>query len=116
MKFKKWLDAQLKNGLPEEVVAINFNLYEGEKDGHYDAQIVGCPSYDPDDSDWACDELFSSEEDLYHFKSGEWEVALEDFQKTLEEYLESTPESILHKYDHITIGFVDGDLVTVVDR
>ena len=96
--------------IPEEVVAFNFNLYEDDEE---ELQIVGCPSYDANDSDWACDDIFSSEEDLFHFESEDWETALEDFQAILEEYLASGAKNALTDSKYIAMGFVDGDLIPI---
>ncbi len=108
--FVTWLNKQLKNGLGEGVIAVNFNLYENaENDTLFDVQVVGCPSFDSQDEDWACHEIFSSGEDLFTFKSDSWESAEEDFDKLLLAYLKSEA-SLLSDYAHIAFGFVDGDL------
>ena len=112
MEFQTWLDTQLEKPIPAEVIAFNFNLYEDDEE-EFDVQIVGCPSYDADDSDWACDAIFSSEEDLFHFKSEDWETALEDFQAILEGYLASGAKNALTDSKYIAMGFVDGDLIPI---
>ena len=112
MEFQTWLEKQLEKPIPAEVIAFNFNLYE-EDETEFDVQIVGCPSYDADDSDWACDAIFSSEEDLFHFSSKDWETALEDFQAILENYLASGVKNALTDSKYIAMGFVDGDLIPI---
>ena len=112
MEFQTWLERQLNKPIPAEVVAFNFNLYEDDEE-EFDVQIVGCPSYDADDSDWACDAIFSSEEDLFHFESEDWETALEDFQAILENYLASGAKNALTDSKYIAMGFVDGDLIPI---
>ena len=112
MEFQTWLEKQLEKPIPAEVIAFNFNLYEDDEE-EFDVQIVGCSSYDADDSDWACDAIFSSEEDLFHFKSEDWETALEDFQAILEGYLASGAKNALTDSKYIAMGFVDGDLIPI---
>ena len=112
MDFQTWLEKQLEKPIPTEVVAFNFNLYE-EDETEFDVQIVGCPSYDADDSDWACNDIFSSEEDLFHFTATDWETALEDFQAILENYLASGVKNALTDSKYIAMGFVDGDLIPI---
>ena len=115
MDFQKWIEIQMSKQIPEEVVAINFNLYESADDDEgFDAQIVGCPLYDANDPDWACNTIFSSEEDLFHFTSEDWETALEDFEALLRDYLSSAQEkNVLTECQYIAIGFVDGDLIPI---
>ena len=106
MDFKSWVKKQMKKPISDEVIAFNFNLYENSDDG-YDVQIVGCPTYDSDDPDWACRAIFSSEEDLFHFLSEDWESALTDFQAVLEDYLDSnTDKNALTACKYISFGFV----------
>ncbi len=114
MDFKAWLDGHLSGDIPAEVVAFNFNLYERMEDGVYDVQLVGCTAYDPDDADWACDTVFSTEEELYTFRSGEWEEAMEDFLATVKEYLaNASADNRLLMAQYLTAGFVDGDLEVI---
>lgn len=112
MNFKNWLDSQLKKEMPEGIVAFNFNLYESERsDTDFDAQLVGCHRYDADDPDWACEAIFSSEEDLYSFQAADWETAQNDFEELVVAYLKTCPPSSpLRAVKHIACGFVDGDL------
>ena len=65
--FTSWLDEILKNPLPENTKGINFNLYEEENPHTYGIQFVATKSFDLDDEDWACDEIFSSGENMYFF-------------------------------------------------
>ena len=37
---------------------INGNLYESEDDNRFDVQLVGCPEFDEENEDWACNEVF----------------------------------------------------------
>jgi hypothetical protein len=111
--FSKWLNALLENNTFENIVAFNFNLYEGFDEYHI--QLIGSDQFDEDDSDWAASEVFSSKENIFKIdaaKAGEkWYKALDFCIKLVIEYLENgkNKDKILQK-KAAGIGFVDGDL------
>lgn len=118
--FDKWLDDILKDGIPDETVAINFNIYETD-DGSYNLQIVGCDRFDPEDEDWACYDLWSSGEDYYSLKSGgdisDWEDALDRFTDLINAYLKDGEYGDeLKKLAAVSVGFVDGELELLFER
>lgn len=109
--FSEWLDSILKEFDSDEIIAFNFNLYENSEDGIYDVQLIGSTDYDPDDDDWACNEAFSSGEDIFSFAADDWEVALEECVGMVKSYLSSgSYRSKLLAAKAIAAGFVDGDL------
>jgi len=115
MDFEKWLSNQLEKITDEAIVAFNFNLYEEEDEGSFSAQLVGCPHFDEANEDWACRVVFSSGEDLFGFRSNDWEDALNEFIEELKRYIKNNPNSELQKNKRrIAVGFVDGDLEIVV--
>ena len=59
--FEKWVDTSLSADMPEGIGAFCFNLYDDGK-GQWSAEIIGAASFDPKDSDWACDEVFNNRE------------------------------------------------------
>ena len=74
--FEKWVDTSLSIDLPDGIQAFCFNLYE-DGDGNWSAEIVGAGSFDKDDSDWACDEVFSNRKNPIRWKSRRsWEKQL----------------------------------------
>lgn len=114
--FKEWLDSLLENNdMPEDTKAFNFNLYDEEGDV-YSVQLIASDRFDPDDDEWACCEIWSSEEDIFFVDaSDEDDKSSETFQKFISEiisdYLENGKyKDILTDSDGIGIGFVDGDL------
>lgn len=113
MLFEDWIEKQLLKPFPEDVIAINFNLYETDDENEFDAQIVGCAHYDANNDDWACNAIFSSGEDLFQFRSDDWESALSDFKNILCNYLCTHSKTILNNFEYISFGFVDGDLITI---
>ena len=90
--FFEWLDLILKNELNSEIKAINFNLY----------------SFDKDNDDWACDEVFTTRDQPFVIEcESDWELVETFFISLVNEYLSSGK---LKEYQAIGIGFVDGDL------
>lgn len=117
-KFTAWLNEILKNPLPENAKGINFNLYEEEQENTFGLQFVATSSFDLNDDDWACDEVFSSNENMYYFTNENgWEQTLKEVENNVKTYLEKEEySSVLKKYDGIGLGFVDGDLIIVYKK
>ena len=116
-EFAKWLDSLFENNdIPENAVAFNFNLYDEEEENIYGVQIIASERFDENDSDWACDEIWSSEEDVFCVdisdeKHTDWKQALECITELVREYLETGRyKNILTDSKAVGIGFVDGEL------
>lgn len=107
-----WLKPHL-NALPPEAKALCLNLYESEE-GEFDAQLVACADYDREDPDWACEDIYSTGEELFGFSSEDWEAALDLMLETLGEAVADgiLPDAI----EYVAVGFVDGDLEEVFCR
>ena len=117
MKFEKWLKKQLIKDIPDNVIAFNFNLYETDDDESFDVQLVGCENYSKDDEDWACDTVFSSEEDVFTFKDEDWESALETCKSMIQDFLASCDsDNKLSRAEYVTVGFIDGDLEVIFSK
>ena len=108
-----WLKPHL-NALPPEAKALCLNLYESEEEGEFDAQLVACADYDREDPDWACEDIYSTGEELFGFSSKDWEAALDLMLETLGEAVADgiLPDAI----EYVAVGFVDGDLEEVFCR
>lgn len=111
--FSKWLDNNLKQ-LPSDVVAVNFNLYEGLNQT-YDIQLIGSDKFDEEDDDWACEEIFSTGEDLFCIPITEtiehWLDGLSFIRKMIENYLKNGKyANVLKQLQAVGVGFVDGDI------
>lgn len=109
--FKKWLNEILKTSLPDEGAAVAFNLYENPN-SLWSIQLIVSSFFDEDDEDWACDEIYTTGENLYtwHQEAG-WEEILNISKNMISNYLrEGDYIDELTKYDAIAVGFVDGDL------
>lgn len=117
--FDKWLNGILERGIKDGTVAVNFNIYELESG--YDLQIVGCDRFDPEDEDWACYDLWSSEDDYFNLKSGgdilDWEDALDYFTDLVNGYLRNGEyKEQLKSLLAVSIGFVDGELEILYEK
>lgn len=112
-EFSKWLESNLKQ-LPSEVVAVNFNLYEGSNQT-YDIQLIGTDKFDETDEEWVCEEIFTTGEDVFLITRTDdiedWEDGLSFITKMIEEYLQNGKyTNILQKLQAVGVGFVDGDI------
>ena len=112
-KIEKWVDEVLKQDIPNDVVAVMFNLYEDDE--HiYSMEIVGTESFDEEDEDWACDELtdFGTREHPLVLESDSgWEEVLSKVSERLKRYLETGKHAAkLKRCTAVATGFVDGDV------
>ena len=108
-----WLTPHLQ-ALPAGAKALCLNLYESEEEGEFDVQLVACAAYDREDPDWACEDIFSTGEELFGFSSEDWEAALDLMLETMSEAIADgiLPDAI----EYVAVGFVDGDLEEVFCR
>ena len=116
--FTSWINEILKNPLPENTKGINFNLYEEENPNTYGIQFVATKSFDLNDDDWACDDIFSSGENMYFFTNkNNREQILKEIELNIKDYLDKENEStVLKNYEGIGLGFVDGDLIILYKK
>lgn len=110
-EFFKWLDSILKLELPNEIKAINFNLYK-DINNKWSIELIGSSSFNENDPDWACDEVFTTRENPFVItKESKWNEIETLFTNLVNKYLESGKYcNKLKQYEAIGIGFVDGDL------
>jgi DNA polymerase I-like protein with 3'-5' exonuclease and polymerase domains len=83
-EFEAWLDAALEADLPEDIAAFNFNLYE-DGDNLWSIELIGASRFDPEDPDWACEEIFTNREDPLSWRA---EVDWQEVQETMTQYVE----------------------------
>ena len=114
--FDKWLDDVLESDLPPEIVAVNFNLYD-DGDGQWSIEFVGADSFDEEDSDWACDEVFTTRDDPFCWESeASWEEIQEEAADAIKAYLdEGAHAEQLKQYEAVGVGFVDGELDSIMN-
>lgn len=111
--IKEWiLRIDKTESIPENIIAINFGLYEP-----YGIELIGSASYDAADDDWACEEDFEPTErecpELNVDANEDWEDFLELIQIILRELVVELKDLTVFKIDNITTGFCDGDLFIV---
>ena len=116
-EFFNWLDEILSKKLPDDIKAINFNLYE-DVDNKWSIELVGTSTFDENSSDWACSEIYTTRETPYILvKKSDWKTIEKIFTSFLKNYLDAGKHSnVLKKYCGIGIGFVDGDLSIIYKR
>ena len=115
--FENWLDGILKNGLPENAIALNFNLYE-EEDENWSVQLIAADEFDADDEDWACSEVFTSGENLYRWQeNADWEDVLTEACQIVKRYLsEGQYADVFKGYLAVGVAFVDGDIELIYQK
>ncbi|MBB5320167.1 hypothetical protein [Marinobacter oulmenensis] len=110
----EWINKSLVNGVPSQVKAFSFNLYE--TGSNFGIELIGASEFDEADPDWACEEVFEPEQrqlDIPLAYSGEnWEQCLENMKSALSGYLQTNEPGakVLKQAQGVGIGFVDGDL------
>lgn len=112
-EFKDWLNTQLENEMPAETVAFCFNLYEeSAEDSVYSIQLVACNMFDKNDSDWACEEVWSSGENVFCIElSDEQDNDRETAQRILKMWVQDYMKTCdVLSVKPVAIGFVDGEL------
>ena len=116
-KFQEWIHDILERGLPNNTVGVGFNIYE-ESDKYWSIQVIATDVFTADDDDWMCEEIFSSEENLFRWKSEDkCEGVLEQVINLVSTYLdEGKYGNMLRQYKGIGVGFVDGDVEIVYQR
>lgn len=115
IEFEKWLSKLLENDMPDNTAAYNFNIYE-EEDETYGVQLIASDEFSEDDDDWACSEIWSSEEEIFYIdhsdeKDADRERGLEFISQLISDYLEKGEKAdTLKAVKAVGAGFVDGDL------
>lgn len=116
-KIETWLNDVLEHKVPSEISseirAFCFNLYE-DGDGDWSVELVGTESFDPDDEDWACDEITdfgTREEPFFWKKESGWNEVLSEVSSALKQYLENGLHAdVLKSCMGVAVGFTDGNL------
>jgi hypothetical protein len=110
--FIEWLDGQLSEEIPDQVVAFNINIYESP----FNIEIVGSNEFDPEDEDWVCNEDWVPQNRImpvsHSIFGNSWEEAQENILKMAKQYLYSRSKNIrkLKEAEAFAVGFVDGSL------
>lgn len=112
MIFEAWLDNVMQMNIPSDVVAFCFNLYE-DAEKNWTLELIGASSFDKDNSDWACDEVFTTRDNpLTWNDKKEWQEVLSESENIIKVYLEKGKyRKELKERKGLAVGFVDGDLI-----
>lgn len=116
-EVSEWLNDVLKDvlatGIPNEITAFGFNLYD-DSDYNWSMELIGTSEFDMNNVDWLCNEVtdFDTRDEPFQWnKKAEWEEILHDITCVLKEYLKSGKyASVLKAKSGIGVGFVDGDV------
>lgn len=121
--FSAWLDDILESvEMPAETKAYCFNLYEESlEDSVYSVQLIAADKFDENDPDWACEECWSSEEDVFCVelsdeKEKDWKAAESLIKALAGKYLNSGKHGGILREKPVGIGFVDGDLSIIKNK
>ena len=111
--INKWIDEQVPDQLPKNVIGISFNLFENQNG--FGIEIIGSSSFDETDEDWACDEIWEPKQRQFeiakNISGNDWKSCLENMKNIVSEYLENgNKKSSLKQVQGIGIGFIDGDM------
>lgn len=110
--FIDWIDRQLNEELPTQIVAFNINIYESP----FSIEIVGSCEFDPEDEDWACNEDWIPENRVISVSNlifgSSWEKAQENILAMAKHYIQSSSKNAhkLKEAKAFSVGFVDGIL------
>lgn len=110
--FEKWIDRTLSANIPNSIEAFCINIYE-DGGGRYSIELIGAGSFDKENSDWACDEVFTNREEPLKWKSNKsWKETQTCVEGVVRQYLiNGKYASVLLSKKGIGVGFVDGGLV-----
>lgn len=114
--FADWLNSLLEKDMPENTKAYNFNLYEEEEETYGIQLIASDRFYENDGGEWACSEIYSSEEDIFYIdhsdeKNADRQRGMEFICSLINEYLKNGKYSDkLKNSKAVGAGFVDGDI------
>lgn len=112
-RISDWIDRVLNTDIPDDVVAFCFNLYE-DGNGVWSMELIGSSRFDPEDSDWPCDEItdFNSRNNPYEWEMDcSWEDILAYMVGELKDYFANGKcAELLKSRSGVGVGFVDGDI------
>lgn len=118
-EYRAWVEDALAEGLPSDVVALTFNLFEqGANAARYGVELVGTSEFDRNKPDWACSEIWEPSNgrktDIPRsFCDGPWDICLSQMREVIASFLREPSElsERLKAVRGIGIGFVDGTLL-----
>ena len=75
-------------------------------------ELVGCSSFDENDADWACDEVFDNRDEPFAWEEeADYDHIFAGVKVMILQYLQDGAEAdVLKDSQGVAMGFVDGDL------
>ena len=114
-KYHQWLESILAKTLPNEIEGFAINLYDSAET--YNVELVGTPTFNASDEDWACDDIYMSEKFEFPISSlpKGWEPAQEEIAESTKQFMRSETKGAkkLNCAKGVGIGFVDGNLILI---
>ena len=110
--FIEWIDGQLNDDLPSQIVAFNINIYESP----FKIEMIGSSEFDTEDEDWACNEDWVPENRSVSVAGSifgdSWEVAQGNILAMAKLYLTSSSKNVfkIKAAKAFSVGFVEGNL------
>jgi hypothetical protein len=119
-EFRCWLEQGLARGVPEDVAAFSFNLFEpASSEISFGVELIGAKFFDPNDDDWACDDSWQIEPRRLgipkDWSSCDWGTCLRRMHDLIDQILRTDNQAFaaLNQRKAVAVGFVDGSLETV---
>lgn len=110
-RFSEWIENELEKDIPAEG-GIYFDLFSSTDDG-FGIYFQITDRFDPEDDDWGCDTVYSSDNMLMVYTSGEmeWQAVIASAARLIKKYLrEGSKRNVLKKYKGIGTGLSDSDI------
>ena len=110
--FLKWLDTQLCEAIPVNIIAFNINIYETP----FNIELLGSENFNPANEDWACNENWVPKNRMVSVSAKlfgkSWQIAENNIFKFATSYKNSDLSNVhkIKKAKAFAIGFVDGSL------
>ena len=121
MKFKSelksFIEISIKEADDTKIVGLIFNLVENQ--GRYHIEFVGTDTFDMDDPDWACEEIYAPAlraiEIPVEIHGDTYDQCIGYCADIIRNIASENPsiEAYFSSLSGIGIGFVDGDLMII---
>ena len=114
-----WLETALSQDVPDTVAAFSFNLFVLLPGEAYGLELIGTGEFSPNDSDWACREIWAASPRTISipgtFNYGDCYDCLSEVRQLLSNFLResSAPATRLKESKAVAVSFDDDDLAVI---
>lgn len=118
-RLKSWLETVLSQDVPDAVAAFSFNLFVLRPREEYGLELIGAGEFSPDDSDWACREIWAASPRTISiprsFNCGGCYDCLHLLKQLLADFLResSAAAARLKESRAVAVSFANRDLVVI---